>query len=246
MAAIRITATVAGERLAVETWYVDPGLEATGSAGLIHVDLQPTADTATPDRTMPAQRTAGGDVFVPSPVDGVDAIVLRGADPDSTADVVVGLADREHTNLVAAYDAVLGRQPSQPSPGADADLSTRDFAVSTREDVVTRLSGEGFTEIAVVGTLQPVRLQVTYGLHNGSYAKTTYREDDGGLVTLVQTANPYLPAEGKAVPIRGTVAKSHGDSLYWQENGWVLAVTTEAGDEPAAIADLLRWQQPQP
>lgn len=246
-AAIRVTTLIGGRRVAVETWYVAPQLKPIGPAGALGLASEATATAVAGVHDAPAYRAANGAVFVPTPAAGVMAIVVRGAAHQSApTGIVVGFASRNHTSLVAVYDAVLGSRPTA-SPtsraGADGGFRTRTYAVENVDQIVGRLAAQGFSHVAVLPALQPIKLDIV-DVPDTRYAKTIYQNDQGRQVTLVQTSKPYLPEIGKVVSVRGTTGKQQGSSVYWDENGWLLAVSTSPDGHPMQLAGELRWRSP--
>jgi hypothetical protein len=247
-AAIRVTALIAGRRVALETWYVDSQLKPIARAGRLRIASEATATAVMGVHHAPAYRAADGSVFVRTPTPGVTAIVVYIAGHERVLDgIVVGFASRSHTSLAAAYDATLAPQTNTAPPTSRAHgegFSTRTYAVQNVGQIVDHLTAAGFDPAAILPGLRPVKLDIV-DTPSTRIAKTTYQNDQGQQVRVAQTATPYLPETGKAVAVRGTTGKlQSGSDVYWDENGWLLVVSTSRGGHPVHLAGEIQWRSP--
>jgi hypothetical protein len=247
-AAIRVTALIAGRRVAVETWYVNPQLKPIAQAGSLRIASGATASPVMSVHHAPAYRAADGSVFVRTPTPGVNAIVVRSAGHERVlGGIVVGFANRNHTGLAAAYDATLAPQAKSAPPTSRAGgkgFSTRTYAVQNVGQIVDHLTAEGFDRAAILPGLRTVKLEIV-DTPRTRIAKTTYENDEGQQVRVAQISTPYLPETGKAVAVRGTTGKlQSGSDVYWDENGWLLIVSTSRGGHPAHLAGEVQWRSP--
>ena len=247
-AAIRVTALIAGRRVALETWYVDPQLKPTARAGRLRIASEATATAVLGVHHAPAYQAANGSVFVRTPTPGVNAIVVRGAGHERVlGGIVVGFASRNHTSLAAAYDAILAAQAKTAPPTSRAGgkgFRTRTYAVRNVGQIVDHLAAEGFKPAAILPGLRPVTLEIV-ATPGTRIAKTTYENDQGQQVRVAQTSTRYLPETGKAVAVRGTTGMlQSGSDVYWDEDGWLLIVSTSRGGHPVHLAGEIEWRSP--
>jgi len=121
---------------------------------------------------------------------------------------------------------------------APGQISIRTESVETTSQVLVALRKAGFSEVAIIRTATPWKLQLIRESDGDFQARVYWRLPGVPRLAMLQTCSIKFPSAGSSVMIRGYSGYREGTSFYWSERRYELVMDPGTSSRFA----LIEWR----